>query len=128
MTFYRLDKNNNIIDSADFKYSEDCLETEKNIIRGFDGKLIFEEETKTEKYLTEKQEFETLQNKQKQIAEIKTWFEEYDNQVKQYERCKRLGIEFDKDIVKLDTQAKAYQEELRKLDYKKSSEYINKGE
>ena len=56
-----------------------------------------------------------LELKQKRIAEIKLWFEEYDNQVKQYERCVRLGIEFDKDIVELDNQAKAHQEELRKL-------------
>lgn len=53
--------------------------------------------------------------KQNRIYEIRTWFEEYDNQVKQYERCVRLGIEFDKDIVELDNQAKTYQEELRTL-------------
>lgn len=52
---------------------------------------------------------------QKRIIEINKWFQEYDNQVKQYERCKRLGIEFDKDIVELDNQAKVYQEELRQL-------------
>ncbi len=53
--------------------------------------------------------------KQNRIRELKTWFEEYDNQVKQYQRCVRLGIKFDKDIVELDNQAKAYQEELRIL-------------
>lgn len=42
MMFYRLDKNNNIIDSADFKYAEDCLETDKKIVRGYDGGLYFE--------------------------------------------------------------------------------------
>lgn len=50
---------------------------------------------------------------QERITEIKMWFEEYDNQVKQYQRCVRLGIDFDKDIVELDNQAKAHQEELR---------------
>lgn len=40
--FYRLDKNNNIIDSAEFKYADDCLETDKNIIRGYDGCLYIE--------------------------------------------------------------------------------------
>lgn len=59
--------------------------------------------------------------KSRRLAEIKRWFEEYDNQVKQYERCVRLGIEFDKDIVKLDNQAKAYQEELRQLELEVSN-------
>lgn len=44
-----------------------------------------------------------------------TWFEEYDNQVKQYQRCLRLGIDYDKDIVKLDNQAKINQERLREI-------------
>ena len=115
MTFYRVDENNNIIDSANFKYADDCLETEKNIIRRFDGKLVFEEEMQTQNYLTEKESFEANINKQQRIYEIKTWFEEYDNQVKQYQRCVRLGVEFDRDIVELDNQAKTYQEELRTL-------------
>lgn len=69
--FYRLDKNNNIIDNANFKYADDCLETDKNIVRGFDGKLVFEEETKKQEYLKAKQEFETNQTKQNRISEIK---------------------------------------------------------
>ena len=123
MVFYRVDENNKIIDSANFKYADDCLETEKNIVRGFDGKLVFEEELQTQKYLTEKESFEANINKQQRIYEIRTWFDEYDNQVKQYERCVRLGIEFDKDIVELDNQAKAYQEELRILLGKEPRQY-----
>lgn len=64
-----------------------------------------------ERYNSRKQK----ENNQFRIIEINKWFQEYDNQVKQYERCKRLGIEFDKDIVELDNQAKVYQEELRSL-------------
>ena len=75
--FYRLDKNNNIIDKADFKYSKDCLETNKNIIRTFDGKLIFEEKTQTQEYLIAKQEFENNQNKEKEILQIKKQLEKY---------------------------------------------------
>ena len=64
--FYRLDKNNNIIDSADFKYAEDCLKTDKNIVYDFNGQLVFEEETQNEEYLTSKQNFEIkLDNKDK---------------------------------------------------------------
>jgi len=53
-----------------------------------------------------------------EMFEIQSWFNEYDNQVKQYERCKRLGIEFDKDIQELDTQATINQQritEIRKI-------------
>lgn len=42
--FYRLDENNKIIDSAEFEYADDCLETDRNIIRGYDGGLYFEGE------------------------------------------------------------------------------------
>lgn len=68
--FYRVDDNKNIIDSANFKYAEDCLETDRNIIRGFDGKLIFEEETQTQEYLIAKQKFETKQDNQERIEEL----------------------------------------------------------
>lgn len=55
---------------------------------------------------------------EKELQILLNWFEEYDNQVRQYQRCQRLGIEFDKDINKLDNQAKensARITELRKL-------------
>lgn len=64
-----------------------------------------------EKYKSRKQK----ESNQFRIIEINKWFNWYDNQVKQYERCVRLGVEFDKDIVELDNQAKTYQEELRQL-------------
>lgn len=86
------------------------------------------EKTVVEKTLTE-QEIVDFQNSKTEIdnnkrkLEIKIWFEEYDNQVKQYQRCVRLGIDFDKDIVELDNQAKVYQEELRVLLGKEPREY-----
>ena len=49
-----------------------------------------------------------MSEKEELNIELKTlyrWFEEYDNQVKQYERCQRLGVTFDKDIADLDNQA-----------------------
>lgn len=52
---------------------------------------------------------------QQELLEINAWFTEYDNQVKQYERCQRLGIEFDKDINELDNQAKTNQERIREI-------------
>lgn len=68
--FYRLDENNKIIDSAEFQYADDCLETDKNIVYDFNGKLVFEEKTQTENYLIEKQEFERKKDNQKQIDKL----------------------------------------------------------
>ena len=59
--------------------------------------------------------FNTQELLQKELQEIDKWFKEYDNQVKQYQRCQRIGIEFDKDIVELDNQAKSYQERIREI-------------
>lgn len=47
--------------------------------------------------------------------ELLDWFEEYDKQVMQYQRCVRLGVEFDKDIVELDNQASINQARLREI-------------
>lgn len=52
---------------------------------------------------------------QSELAELENWFLEYDNQVKQYSRCQRLGLEFDKDIVALDNQAKINAERITEI-------------
>lgn len=57
----------------------------------------------------------TEQEKINRINEITTWFAKYDQQVNQYERCKRLGIPFDKNINDLDEQARDYADELVEL-------------
>lgn len=57
-------------------------------------------------------EEELLRN---ELAEVENWFEEYDNQVKQYQRCQRLGIEYDRDIVELDNQAKVNAERITEI-------------
>lgn len=41
-----------------------------------------------------------------ELNDLYAWFEEYDNQVKQYNRCQRMGIAYDKDIEQLDDQAR----------------------
>lgn len=42
--YYIIDEKGQITMSADFRFAEDCIETEKNIVTGFDGKLYFEGE------------------------------------------------------------------------------------
>ena len=88
-----------IIVEVDDQYSDCCFEDFENFVFS------------VERYNSRKQK----ENNQFKIIEINKWFQEYDNQVKQYERCKRLGIEFDKDMVELDNQADVYQKELRQL-------------
>lgn len=50
-----------------------------------------------------------------ELNDLYAWFEEYDNQVKQYNRCQRLGIEYDKDIKQLDNQAKVNAERITEI-------------
>lgn len=76
--FYRLKEDKTILDCSKVKYADDCLETEKNIIRDFNGKLVFEDETQTQSYLKAKQEFETKQDNKKQIAELRQKLAKYD--------------------------------------------------
>lgn len=52
---------------------------------------------------------------EQELGELENWFNEYDNQVKQYSRCQRLGIEFDKDITELDNQAKINAERITEI-------------
>lgn len=55
---------------------------------------------------------------QTELYELKNWFDNYDMQVKQYERATRLGETFDKSIEMLDNEAKEKAiriKELRKL-------------
>lgn len=113
--FYRIDKDGNILDMSDFKYAEDCIETDKNIIRGFDGNLIFEEEMSNDDYKRLEADYIAQQNLRAEYIELNRWFEEYDNQVKQYSRCVRLGLEFDKNINELDNQAKISAERITEI-------------
>ena len=62
---YYIQKDNKIIMSAKFKFSDDCLYTKENIVRGYDGMLRFESEMQTDSYILEKNHYESAkQNKQ----------------------------------------------------------------
>lgn len=51
-----------IIASASFKFSEDALVADEDIVRGYDGQLVFMHETETEEY---KREAAEKQNEQR---------------------------------------------------------------
>lgn len=50
-----------------------------------------------------------------EIINLQAWFVNYDSQTAQYQRCLRLGIEYDKDISELDTEAQQKQMRIREL-------------
>lgn len=81
-----------------------CEQANGKELKVVDGKVIAVEHEATEEELLENE-----------LRQIYRWFEEYDNQVKQYERCVRLGIEFDKDINELDAQAQTNQLRIREI-------------
>lgn len=69
--FIEVNKNNEIIASADFKFSENCIETNRKIVRNWDGKLVFEgEETEVPQPTLE-------ELKQEKIKELKQKRDEY---------------------------------------------------
>lgn len=64
----------------------------------------------------EEQRFAELKAEyEKELAEIGKWFENYDLQVAQYNRCQRLGIEYDKDIDELDDKAVELSARIKEL-------------
>ncbi len=50
-----------------------------------------------------------------ELAELMAWFEQYDRQVMEYQRCIRLGQAYDRDIDKLDQEAMEKQQRIRVL-------------
>lgn len=68
------------------------------------GKLVAVDHVPTQKELLENE-----------LNSLYVWFDEYDNQVKQYERCQRLGVEFDKNIEELDAQATINQQRIAEI-------------
>lgn len=81
-----------------------CENNKGKELKVIDGKVVAVEHQPTQE--------ELLNN---ELNTLYSWFEEYDNQVKQYERCKRLNIEFDKNINELDNQAKINQERIAEI-------------
>lgn len=80
-------------------------------------------ETIIERELTEQEIAEKEQNQLKfelnnELNELTQWFTYYDNQVAQYNRCQRLGVEFDNDINELDNEATQKQLRIREINAK----------
>ena len=104
MKYYlNYDKNNNIVG-----YSN-CLNTGDDFECREVSKEIYMDYIETLKIPTSQ---ELLKQ---ELVELENWFDEYDNQVKQYNRCQRMGIAYDKDIAELDNQAKVNAERITEI-------------
>lgn len=81
-----------------------CEQNKGKELKVIDGKVVAVNHEVTQEELL-----------QEELNTLYSWFNEYDNQVKQYERCQRLGVEFDKNIEELDTQAMINQKRIAEL-------------
>ena len=81
-----------------------CEQSEGKELKVVDGKVVAVEHEPTQEELLELE-----------LRSLYAWFEEYDNQVKQYNRCQRLGIAYDKDIKQLDNQAKVNADRITEI-------------
>lgn len=75
-----------------------CEQSKGKELKVVNGKVVA-----VDHEITEKERLE------KELNELMVWFSEYDNQVKQYQRCVRLGISYDRDIKALDNEARVKQ-------------------
>ncbi len=56
--FYKVNENNEIIETCIENYDGKFLETDKKIVFGYDNKLYFEEDMLKDEYIARKQEYE----------------------------------------------------------------------
>jgi len=101
--FFRLDKENKIIDCSEEKYADDCLFTNDKIERDFTGQLVFATDKQTDEYKKAFLEFKENQKKdrlrikrkeecfeiinrgklwydtlsEEQIAELRNWYKSW---------------------------------------------------
>lgn len=88
-----------------------CEQSQGKQLKVVDGKVVAVEYKPTEEQLLNIE-----------LNELTEWFTYYDNQVAQYNRCQRLGIEFDKDINELDKEANQKQLRIREIKEKLNKE------
>ena len=69
----------------------------------------------TEQEIAEREKRQEQFKLNEELNEINQWFSWYDNQIAQYNRCQRLGVDFDKDINELDKEATQKQLRIREI-------------
>lgn len=101
-------------DYQTFPITEDMILVDENDLQELGISKCFDIENNCVVDYDNSQELE-LKLLENELNSLYSWFEKYDNQVKQYERCKRLGTEFDKDINELDAQATINQKRISEI-------------
>lgn len=118
-----LDEKNNVLGyithgdvegAVDTPFEPDVFQYDCTFYKYNENELILDVSKITDMQLSDIKEKRTQPLKD-EIDELIEWFSWYDNQVNQYQRCVRLGVEFDQDIDELDNQAKIKQERIREL-------------
>lgn len=89
-----------------------CQQSNGKELKVVDGKVVAVDHEVTE--------VERLNN---ELDSLISWFNDYyDNQIKQYERCQRLGLVFDGNIKTLDNEAQNNQIRIREIREKLKSQ------
>lgn len=78
------------------------------------GKIILDEDKK-EKYLLDVEKQKRIEKLEDEIYHLNLWLEDYDREYQIFERCKRLGTGYDKDIEELNKEALVKQNLLNEL-------------
>lgn len=98
------------------EYENGGKDVEKVIdIEGVEGQAAYDEEEDIVVYIPYTEKELQRQKDETEYSELSQWFEWYDMQVNQYERTKRLGVEFDRDINALDAEAVEKAEQMRNV-------------
>ena len=61
VTYYTLTEEGKIKASASFRFSDEVQETDEEIVRGYDGQLLFKRETETEEYRRAEREYKEVE-------------------------------------------------------------------
>ena len=118
MKYYTLNEKNEIVMCRNTRFNG-SLETEKNIVRGVDGKLYFEEDLKNKQYVD-------ILNHNNYIIELnnlKKWFEtEYTKNEQKYRRFNTLqmvcedGISPTNKLIDLYNEAETKRKRIQELE------------
>ena len=94
MLFYTSNADGSIKEYSNYKFDENAIETDRNIIVDFTGHYIFEEETSTKDYQEKLQKYNNELESQQKILELKNWFDtNYRTYCEMLTRRQALGID-----------------------------------
>lgn len=109
--YYKLNENREIIITSSIPV-EDYLYAEEEIVRAFDGKLVFKSQTQTAEYLAEEAAYNERKDALKQIKELKKKLSETDYQAIKYSEGQLTEAEY----ADMKAQRQEWRNEINKLE------------